>query len=46
MASYQIVHTVNSSSAEKENAKLTAARALYTELLKYYNTKTATEKSA
>lgn len=46
MTSYQIVHTVNSSNAEKENIKLAAARALYAELLKYYNTKTAAAKSA
>ena len=46
MASYQIVHTVNSSSSEKENAKLAAARALYVELLKYYTAKTVAAKSA
>lgn len=46
MASYQMVHTVNSPQKEKENIKLSAARALYVELLKYYNTKTAMVKSA
>lgn len=46
MVSYQIVHTINSSNEKKENIKLAAARALYAELLKYYNTKTAAEKSA
>ena len=46
MASYQVIHTVNSSKPEKENIKLTAARALYVELLKYYNAKVAAEKTA
>lgn len=46
MASYRIVHTVNSPKGEKENIKSAAARALYTELLKYYNTKMEAEKSA
>lgn len=46
MAVYQIVHTVGSSESEKENMKFSAARALYAELLKYYNTKKTTERSA
>lgn len=46
MAAYRIVHTVNSSNADNENIKLAAARALYVELLKYYNSKTAAAKSA
>lgn len=46
MASYQVVHTVNSPSTNKENVKLAAARALYAELLKYYNTKATSAKSA
>lgn len=46
MTSYQIVHTVNSLEGEKENIKLAAARALYAELLKYYNAKKAAERSA
>lgn len=46
MTAYRIVHTVNSSNADKKNIKSSAARALYIELLKYYNTKTAAEKSA
>lgn len=46
MISYEVIHTVNSQSTEKENIKLAAVRALYAELLKYYNTKTADKKSA
>lgn len=46
MAVYQIVHTIDSSKSEKEDTKLSAARALYAELLKYYNTKKTTERSA
>lgn len=46
MTSYQVIHTVNSPKAEKENIKLSVARALYVELLKYYNTKKTTKKSA
>lgn len=46
MISYQIVHTINSSRVDKENIKSAVARALYAELLKYYNTKIAAEKSA
>lgn len=46
MAAYQIVHTINSSKSKKENIKLSVARALYAELLKYYNTKKTTERSA
>lgn len=46
MASYLIVHTVNSPKAGKENIKLATARALYAELLKYYNTKKQAVKSA
>lgn len=41
-----MVHTVNSPEKEKENIKLSVARALYTELLKYYNAKKTTERSA
>jgi len=44
MASYQIIHT--ESNADKESIRLAAARALYIELLKYYNAKMATERSA
>lgn len=46
MASYLIIHTVNSSSSDKENVKLATARALYAELLKYYNIKKQAVKSA
>lgn len=46
MAAYQIVHTIDSSKLKEENIKLSAARALYAELLKYYNTKKTTERSA
>lgn len=46
MTDYQIIHTVNSSSADKENIKSAVARALYAELLKYYNSKTTAVKSA
>lgn len=44
--SYTIIHTVNTTGSERAGAKLSAARALYAELLKYYNTKTADKKSA
>ena len=46
MVTYQIVHTISSSDSEEENIKLAAARALYVELLKYYNAKTTVKKSA
>ncbi len=46
MASYQIIHTENLSNADKESIRLAAARALYIELLKYYNAKMATERSS
>lgn len=46
MASYQVVHTVNSPSTNKDDVKLAAARALYAELLKYYKTKAAQARSA
>ena len=46
MVSYEIIHTTSSQNFEKEKIKLAAARALYAELLKYYNAKTAAKKSA
>lgn len=46
MASYLVIHTVNSLNSDKENIKLATARALYAELLKYYNIKKAAKRSA
>lgn len=42
---YIIVHTVRSAESEREDIKLAAARALYAELIKYYNS-VSTKKSA
>lgn len=45
MTSYQIVNTVCTQLSETERAKKAAARALYAELLKYYELK-ETQKTA
>ncbi|MCM1165408.1 MAG: hypothetical protein NC299_03720 [Lachnospiraceae bacterium] len=45
MTAYRIVHNIGTPDAERENVRLAAARALYEELLKYYNGKTAQKGS-